>query len=138
MNTPDVFSAPQSANTNQTHANLACDSTTPSPAICSRPRSRAALRGVLASANVALLVLVGVVVVQPKSADAQAPVGSQRARGDYTLISGDISAGSTAAIYIIDSANQEVLTMRWDNSRLTLTTIGYRDLQADAAAIPSR
>jgi len=28
--------------------------------------------------------------------------------------------------------------MRWDNSRLTLTTIGYRDLQADAAAIPSR
>lgn len=99
--------------------------------------SRTRVRAALATINIAL---VGVVALTlwPTTVGAQAPVGASRARGDYTMIAGEIAAGSNAVTYVIDSANQEVLVLRWDRSRSQFQTIGYRDLAADAVAAPVR
>lgn len=98
--------------------------------------SRTRVRAALATLNIAL---VGVVALTlwPTTVGAQAP-GASRARGDYTMVAGEISAGSNAVTYVVDSANQEVLVLRWDRSRSQFQTLGYRDLAQDAAATPAR
>jgi len=103
----------------------------------SQPKSRTRVRAALATLNIALVGVVGAVVLWPTPVDAQAP-GAARARGDYTMVAGEISAGSNAVTYVVDSANQEVLVLRWDQSRSQFQSIGFRDLAADAAAAPVR
>ncbi len=72
------------------------------------------------------------------SALAGAQAGAARARGEYTMVSGATSAGGPQAIFVIDSANQEVLALRWNQGRQSLDTIGYRSIATDAAAKPGR
>lgn len=103
----------------------------------SNPQSTRRTRAVLASLNLVLLGVVGI-ALWPAPAGAQAPAGVGRARGEYTMVAGEISAGSYAVTYIVDSANQEVLAVRWDQGRAQLQSIGYRDLAADAVAAPVR
>jgi len=99
--------------------------------------SRTRVRAALATLNIALVGVIAAVTLWPTPAGAQAP-GATRARGDYTMVAGEISAGSNAVTYVVDSANQEVLVLRWDQSRAQFETLGYRDLAADAAAAPVR
>lgn len=54
-----------------------------------------------------------------------------RPRGEYTLIGGEIQMGNSDAVYVIDSVNQEMVVLRWDDGRRVLDGIGYRDLDAD-------
>jgi hypothetical protein len=110
--------------------------TTPAPAPAPRRRTVAAA---LAATNLALLGVVGYLALSPRVADAQATQPPQpRAPGEYTMVAGQLASGTSAAVYVVDSVNQEVLTLRWDPSRQTLAVLGYRDLKADAAARPSR
>ncbi len=69
---------------------------------------------------------------------AGAQAGGGRARGEYTMVSGATSAGGPQAVFIVDSANQEVLALRWNQGRQSLDTIGYRSIATDAAAKPGR
>lgn len=100
--------------------------------------SRARVRAALFTLNLALVGVVAAIALSPSPAGAQATAASNRARGEYTMVAGEISAGSNAVTYIVDSANQEVLVVRWDQSRAQLQSIGYRNLAADAVAAPVR
>jgi hypothetical protein len=61
-----------------------------------------------------------------------------RNRGEYTMISGKTNAGGADAIYVLDAANQEVIALRWDVAKQSLTGIGYRNLIADSKSVPGR
>ncbi len=97
-------------------------------------RPRRTSRALLAL-NGALIALLGFVTLGP---DANAQGESRdRLRGEYVLVGGDIPFGNENAIYILDSANQEMVAVRWTSSSGAagkLEAIGYRDLAADAEA----
>ncbi|MEC9373493.1 MAG: hypothetical protein VYC34_06600 [Planctomycetota bacterium] len=79
--------------------------------------------------NAALIAAMAVVTVAPV-ADAQ----SRRARGEYTMVAGEVQGMTESAIYIIDNNNAELVAVRWDQSRKQLAPVGFRDLDADARA----
>lgn len=65
---------------------------------------------------------------------AQADEGPARPRGEYTLVGGEIQTGNSDAVYVIDSVNQEMIVMTWEDGHNNLNGIGYRDLDADSKA----
>jgi hypothetical protein len=91
-------------------------------------------RAGLIALNAVLLAALGVVSFAPS---AQAQRGA-RARGEYTMVSGRVTGSSNHAIYVIDSANQEMIALTWNQTRKGLEGLGYRDLTADAGAAPGR
>ncbi|MCA9277621.1 MAG: hypothetical protein H6815_02395 [Phycisphaeraceae bacterium] len=58
--------------------------------------------------------------------------GQARGRGNYTAISANMQGGNSSAIFILDAANQEMVAVRWNDSRRSLEGIGYRNLTEDA------
>jgi hypothetical protein len=85
-----------------------------------------------------LIAVNGVLLALAVATLAGAQVASQRARGEYTMLSGEITTGGPQAIYIVDSANQEIVALRWDQGRQSLGALGYRNIASDAAAKPGR
>jgi hypothetical protein len=69
---------------------------------------------------------------------AGAQPASARRPGRYTMVGGRVQGGNTSAIYILDSTNQEMVAVRWDDSRKVLAPIGFRDLTADTQVRPGR
>lgn len=93
-------------------------------------------RGLIA-ANIVLLLLLAVVSLAPTSvAQRGATIG--RARGEYTMLAGKMTGSSAHAIYILDSSNQDMVAVKWNESTKSLDAIGYRDLKEDAQASPGR
>ncbi len=82
-------------------------------------------------ANLALLA--GVVVVHWAASPGQAQEGLDRGRGSYLMIGGEIQGGDSNAVYILDTINEEMVTVRWNHSRSQLDGLGYRDMRRDAA-----
>lgn len=99
---------------------------------CSRPAVRR-----LVALNAVLLALLGAVTLAP-DAGAQAQNQPTRARGEYTMVGGQISGGNSNAVYVVDAANREMITLRWDSSRRQLLGVGYRDLATDLIIDPQR
>lgn len=79
--------------------------------------------------NAVLLAVLAMVVLSPR-ADAQAARG--RAKGQYAMVGGKVQGVSESVIYVVDSANEELVAARWDRSRKVLVPLGHRDIQADA------
>lgn len=80
----------------------------------------------LIALNAGLVVVLGIVTA------AGAQPGA-RARGNYAMVGGEFLGGGGAnAVYILDAANQELIAVKWDESRKVLDGIGYRDLSKDA------
>lgn len=77
-------------------------------------------------------VLIGLLAIVTLAPGAQAQSKSKRATGQYAMVDGRIQGVAEAAIYVYDTANQEMLALRWDRSRKTLLTLGHRDVAADA------
>lgn len=99
-----------------------------------RRRTHAALAGAIV-----LNVVLGFVVATkywPTRAHAQAASG--RARGEYTMTTGKSNVGGPDVICVLDAANQEMLFLRWDQSKQQLMAQGYRSLTHDAASGPGR
>lgn len=94
-------------------------------------------RGRLIVLNAVLLGALGVVSLAPH-AGAQSQGQPTRARGEYTMVGGSMSGGNSNAVYILDAANREMVTLRWDSSRRSLSGIGYRDLTTDLVIDPQR
>jgi len=94
-------------------------------------QSRSRRHSGLIAINLALVAILAVLTVLPEGAEAQ---NTRRARGDYTMVAGEVQGMSEAAIYIVDSNNSEMVALRWDQSRKSLAPIGFRDLAADARA----
>lgn len=96
--------------------------------------TRSARVRALAAVNVALGAVLLLVTAGP-SATAQDGTagGPDRMRGSYMLVGGKILAGDSNTVYVIDTGNQEMVAVRWDEGRRRLDGVGYRDLRADAA-----
>lgn len=108
-----------------------------------RPSTRTSIAVLLAAnllAGGALLVS-GAATAQPQSGTGQ-PASVRpletRARGDYTMVSGRIGAGGTNVVYVVDSANQEVMALRWDNNKQIMLGVGYRSLANDGRGARGR
>ena len=85
-------------------------------------------RRALVALNLTLLTLVAVVTFAPLTS---AQVATNRARGEYSMVGGQITGGTPSVIYIIDSNNDEMVALRWNNGRSLLEPIGFRDLTSD-------
>lgn len=94
---------------------------------------RRAHAGLLAL-NAALLAAVALVTLQP---GAFAQPGA-RVPGRYAMVAGAYTGGSGDAIYILDTANHEMITLRWDPGQRALQGIGYRSVARDLAEDPGR
>jgi hypothetical protein len=101
-----------------------------------RGPSRAA---VLAGVNAGLVGLLGVLVLGPR-AIGQATPSISRAAGDYAFVGGEVSGLDTNAVYVLDAVNEELIVLRWDQSRKQLDTPDgwYRNLRLDTSGRPSR
>ncbi|HYF14393.1 MAG TPA: hypothetical protein VD971_04890 [Phycisphaerales bacterium] len=94
-----------------------------------RTRRRVITIGALCALNGAL----GAALLWPSAAGAQnSRVSDLRARGDYTMVSGRTNSGGPSAVYVVDSANQEVIALKWDQSKQVMVGIGYRSLLNDS------
>lgn len=104
------------------------------PVACAEPERGAPRGGLvgLVAVNAALAIALLLVEFAPL-ANAQPAQASSRPRGDYTLIGGEIQTGNSDAIYVIDSVNQDMIVLRWEDGRNVLEGVGYRDLDADSS-----
>ena len=89
----------------------------------------------LVALNAGLLLALAAISLAP---EASAQRGAGRARGEYTMVSGRVVGGNSNSIYVIDSANQEIIGLAWNNTRKTLDGFGFRDINADSGAAPGR
>jgi len=89
-----------------------------------------AMRRGLVAANVGLLCGVGILALA-RGAQGQSPQPVNRARGEYTMVAGRTNLGGPAAVYIVDGTNQEMVALRWDQSKQVLVGVGYRNLAGD-------
>lgn len=87
--------------------------------------------------NLALLGGLGLVSFAP-SADAQSGVSVSRVPGEYSVVAGASVGGVSSVIYVIDSANREMIALSWNDSIKSLEGIGYRDLSLDSTGDPDR
>ena len=93
----------------------------------------------LLAINVVLIAaLVAVIWAPPADAQNAAPPREGRIRGDYTMVSGRVNAGGADAVYVLDAANREMIALRWDSAKQSLSGVGYRDLDADGRSSPGR
>ncbi len=61
-----------------------------------------------------------------------------RGRGEYTMVGGSVNGSESSAVYIVDSANQELVAITYDINTRVMTGIGYRNLAQDAGAVVRR
>ncbi|MEZ6243919.1 MAG: hypothetical protein R3B57_12855 [Phycisphaerales bacterium] len=89
----------------------------------------------LVALNACLLVVLALVTAAPR---ALAQAGVRRPPGTYAMVGGEPASGNANAVYVLDTANRELIVLRWNNSTNQLEGVGYRDLRADTIAEPSR
>ena len=80
-------------------------------------------------ANAALLVVLATVSLWPSSLSAFQP---SRARGEYTMVAGKPNSGNSHIVYILDSSNQEMVSLKYDASTRRLQATSFRSLDADS------
>ncbi|MFK7758597.1 MAG: hypothetical protein AB8C13_01475 [Phycisphaerales bacterium] len=56
---------------------------------------------------------------------------TRRVGGQYICVGGATSGGYTNVIYVLDTANREVVALRWNDGTKQLDGVGYRDLVED-------
>ena len=91
----------------------------------------------LVGLNLVLIAVLGVVSFSP-GAGAQSNAGHNRVRGDYSIVGGANIGGVSSVIYVVDTANGELIALSWNDSSKSLEGIGYRDLRIDASSDPDR
>jgi hypothetical protein len=100
----------------------------------SRKRQVAAL--LIANTLVGGYLLLPDAAAQPSSREATRD--ASRARGDYTMVSGRTNQGGPSVVYIVDSSNQELVALRWDQTKKVMGGVGYRNLAADSRGAKGR
>ncbi len=78
--------------------------------------------------NAALLLILALLALAP---GAQARQPASRPHGQYAMVSAEVQGLTERAVVILDSANQQMVALRWDRSRKALAPLGYRDIGAD-------
>ena len=85
------------------------------------------IRGLIAL-NAALLIILAAVTF------GSSAIAQGRGRGEYTMVSGGVPGANSAAVYIVDVANQELVIMTYNQQNKVLEGVGYRNLAQDAAS----
>ena len=97
-----------------------------------RPTTRTARladpRTALVAVNAVLLLALGVVTLAPAATAQQ----GQRPRGEYILLGGQMTGSPSSGVHVIDTSNQEMISLRWDQSGKAFEGLGYRNLRQDA------
>lgn len=84
------------------------------------------------------LLALGVVMLSSMQHAGAQPANQNRGRGTYTMIASKSNNGHIPLVHVIDATNQEMVTLKWDQSRSQFIGVGYRDLRADAESMPGR
>ncbi|MGD9690631.1 MAG: hypothetical protein AB7K52_13180 [Phycisphaerales bacterium] len=86
--------------------------------------------------NVLLALALAAAIVIPalfsRGLEPAALAQSVRPRGQYLLVSGRLNGMPANAIYVFDTANQELVALKWEPSRNDLIGLGYRNVADDA------
>jgi hypothetical protein len=62
------------------------------------------------------------------AAHAQAAAANNRRPGDYVLVPGELSNGSNAIIYVLDSTNGQLSALAYDDPRNEIASMSSIDL----------
>jgi hypothetical protein len=87
---------------------------------------------VLVAVNMALLAALALASMtrgQPSAGNQP-----QRGRGQYVAVPAKAQGLSTGVLYIADTANEELVALRWDKGTNSFEVVGFRDLVNDVAA----
>ncbi len=79
--------------------------------------------------NAILLVLLVAVTFAP-AVSAQV-----RSRGEYTMVAGGVKGASSSAVFIVDTGNQEMMAITYNQQDKSLEGIAYRSLAEDVASV---
>lgn len=102
------------------------------------PRPRRTPRRNLIALNAVLLLALGAVTLAPHASAQRGGSEPMRPRGEYTVVGGEVAGSNANALYVLDSANREMVGLLWDESRRQILGLGYRDLALDLTADPER
>jgi hypothetical protein len=80
--------------------------------------------------NVGLIAAISTAVVVGASG-AQSDGGERRMGGNYTCVGGATTGGHANVVYVLDTANRELVALQWNDTHKQLEGIGYRDLVSD-------
>jgi len=83
----------------------------------------------LLAVNGVLLILLGAVTLGPST------LAQNRVRGDYTMVAGGVNGAMSGVVYVVDTANQELMAVTFDPNQKSLMGIGYRNLGGDIASV---
>ena len=97
------------------------------------PETHGGGRKILTGVN---LLLAGVALTMGVVGIAGAQPGgeSRRASGQYTCVGGATVGGYTNTVYVLDSANRELVALKWNDGTKQFEGVGYRDLDRDITA----
>ena len=99
--------------------------TTTDPA---RPAAKGSgLRGLIAL-NALLLGALALITFAPRVTGQPAA----RQRGDYTMVAGGVNGIDSDAVYIVDSINQEMIAITYEQATRDIDGLGFVNLAADA------
>lgn len=90
---------------------------------------RRSLVSILIVLNAALVL---VLMVFTLSATATARQNGLRPRGAYQMVAGKMSGSSTSPVYVVDSVNQELISLTWNRNINRFDLFAYRNVGADA------
>lgn len=83
--------------------------------------------------NAALLAALAGVTFGPR-----AMAQTDRRRSEYTITAGTVKGTDSAAIWIVDETNIDLIAVVWNAQQNQLEGLGYRDLVADGATLTGR
>jgi hypothetical protein len=90
----------------------------------------------LVALNAALLAVLAVVTVWPAARSlldgSPALAQANRPRGQYLVVSGDMTGPPSHAIYIMDTVNLEMIALRWERSKNDFIGLGYKNIAEDS------
>lgn len=85
----------------------------------------------LLTLNAALLVLLAIVTLGP-GLRAAADASLMRPRGDYTMVSARIQGATANYVYVVDSTNAEIVSLKWNRNAEQFEIADYRDITEDS------
>ncbi len=94
--------------------------------------------GRLLALNALLALGVVMLAALPRAGAQPAASSPARSRGTYTMLASKSNNGPLPLIHVIDATNQEMVTLKWDQSRSQFIGTSYRDLRLDAETQPGR
>ena len=82
--------------------------------------------------NGALLAVLAVVTLSSARSATGQTGEANRARGEYTMVSGVMQGSTASVLYLLDATNQEIVAASWDRNNNRLVPIGHRSLSDDS------